>query len=296
VTDVERDATILVKTYERPDSLRRLVESVRGFYPRIPIVVIDDSRAALDPVPGGVTRYIHLPHDSVGLAGGRNVGLRHVETDYVVICDDDMVFGRKTDLRKLLATVEETRFDLVAARWMDHDPWRSIRLGHRRFEGTYELADGNLIRHLGIARGRMDGLPVYDVVPNFFIARVDALGEEPWDAELNFLEHVDFFMTLKDRGLTCTVCDDVVVYHYPALPTHYAGVRSNRWPYFELWSKKRGFREKIWIGRWYSRRDRLVHYVPSATAYALRKGLELVRSRSLPWRRRGSHASRAGEA
>jgi glycosyltransferase involved in cell wall biosynthesis len=293
VTDVERDTTILVKTFERPDTLRRLTASIRRFYPRIPILVVDDSAEALDPPPEGVSRYLHLPQQ-VGLAEGRNIGLLEVDTEYVVVCDDDMVFGRKTDLRKMLATIEGTRFDLVACRWMDHDPWRSIRLGHKRFEGSVEIVDSRLVRGLGAARGRMDGLAVYDMVPNFFITRVDTLGESPWDADLNFMEHVEFFMTLKERGLLCTMLDDVVVYHYPELPRDYYEVRTKRAPYLELWAAKRGFHgDKIFVGRWFTRRDRLVHYVPSAAVYGARRTVRLVRSGSLPRRRRGSRTERA---
>ena len=60
--------------------------------------------------------------------------------------------------------------------------------------GTAEIVEGDLVRHLGVARGRVDGLPVYDVVPNFFMARVERLGPDPWNARLNFMEHVEFFL------------------------------------------------------------------------------------------------------
>jgi len=289
VTDVERDATILVKTFERPDSLRRLVASVRRFYPRIAILVVDDSAAPLDPVPEGVTSYFHLPYDSLGPSGGRNLGLREVETKYVLVSDDDMCFGRKTDLRKMLHTLETTRFDVVSCRWRDHDPWRSIRLGYRRFEGTAEIVDGTLVRGLGVRSGVVDGLPVFDVVAQFFMAEAARLGESPWDERLRFVEHVEFFLTLKDRGLLSTRLHDVVVDHYPKLPPGYYENRMNRAPSFEIWSRSRGFEDEIWVGRWYARRDRVLHYLPSAAAYAVRRGLQRLTARPVAWRRRASN-------
>ena len=39
--DVERDITVVVKTFERPDALGRLLSSIRERYTRIPIVVAD---------------------------------------------------------------------------------------------------------------------------------------------------------------------------------------------------------------------------------------------------------------
>jgi glycosyltransferase involved in cell wall biosynthesis len=284
--ELERDVTILVKAFERPESLRRLLASIRCFYPRIPVLVVDDSASPLDPIPEGVTRYFHLPYNSVGLAGGRNFGLRQVETKYVVICEDDMVLGRKTDLHKMLHVLETTRFDIVSCRMMDHDPWRSIRLGRRRYEGTVEMVDGNLVRRLGVASDRVDGLPVFDVVANFFMASVERLGDEPWDARLNFLEHNEFFIAMKERGLLCTSLPDVVVYHHPQLPSHYYDVRVNRTPYLDVWRQERGFDRKIFVGRWFSRRDRVLYYYPGLAAYAVRRALRLVARRLIPSRTR----------
>lgn len=278
LTEVERDVTILVKTFERPDALARLVASIRQFYPHIDVLVIDDSASPIEPMPEGVTRYFHLPYESAGLAGGRNFGLRHVRTDYVLICDDDVVFRRKTDLRRMLRTLQTTSFDIVAARWMDHDPWTGVKLGHRRTEGAVDLIQGNLVRRLGVSRGRIDGLPVFDVVPNFFMAATERLGQDPWDAQLNFLEHVEFFIKQKERGLLSTSLSDVVFYHHPELPPDYHRIRSNRGPYLEVWARKRGFEEKIFVGRWFTRWDQLVHFYPSRIRYLARAAAAFARS------------------
>ena len=36
---LERDLTVVVKTFERPEAVRRLVGSIRRFYPDVPVVV-----------------------------------------------------------------------------------------------------------------------------------------------------------------------------------------------------------------------------------------------------------------
>ena len=274
--ELERDVSIVVKTFERPDALRRLVGSIRRFYPRIPVLVVDDSADPLEPVPDGITRYWHLPFNSLGIAGGRNLGLKQVETRYVLFSDDDMVFGRRTDLGKMLRTLETTRFDLVSCKWMEHDPWTGIRLGIKRLEGTAEIEDGTLVRRLGVARERIDGLPVFDVVHQFFVAERDRLGDDPWDPSLNLVEHSDFFLTLKDRGFLCTRLPGVLVHHYPELPEGYRDVRVNRAPYFELFRQKRGFERRVFVGRWFSRRDRLIHHYPSVAVHGLRRVLRQV--------------------
>ena len=38
------NVTIVIKTFERAKSVRMLMESLRLFYPFVPVIVIDDSR------------------------------------------------------------------------------------------------------------------------------------------------------------------------------------------------------------------------------------------------------------
>jgi hypothetical protein len=173
MADVERDVTVLVKTVERPEALRRLVDSIRRFYPLIAVLVVDDSREPLDPLPEGITRYLHEPYNSLGSGPGRNFALRYAETEYVLFSDDDMVFGRRTDLGKMLRALEATRFDVVSCTWMDHDPSSGVALGPRRFEGTLDLVDRTLIHRFGATRGTVDDLPVFDIVHQFFLAQRD---------------------------------------------------------------------------------------------------------------------------
>jgi hypothetical protein len=274
LADVERDVTIVVKTFERPESLRRLVTSIMAHYPRVPILVVDDSEHPLEPPPSEITRYFHLPYNTLGVSAGRNYGWRKVETPYAVICDDDMVFERRTDLGRMLATLRSTRFGVVSCKCFEHDPWRSVALGFRRFEGSAEIVDGTLVRRLGESSGTVDRLPVYDVVAQFFMAERQALGDDPWDPSLRVaVEHVELFLQLKRRGVLSTMLPDVVVQHHPRLPPRYYDIRmKGREDSFRIWAKQRGFEEKVFEGRSFPRRDRLRYYYPSLASYALRRG------------------------
>jgi len=284
--DLERDVTVLVKTFERPDCLTRLIASIRRIYPRVAVLVVDDSHAPLEPIPAGITRYWHFPFNTLGLAAGRNFALRQVETEYVLVCDDDMVFGRKTDLRKMLRVLETTPFDIVSCMWMDHDPWKSIRLGFRRYEATVEIRDRMLVHEYGVSRGTIAGLPVFDVVHNFFVASRDRLGDDPWDARLKIgEEHTEFFLAAKERGLLCTRLPDVVVYHYPALPRSYEAFRVDTKPYVDLLQELRGFDRREFRGRLFRRSDRLRYELPGTAAFTARRvsraGRRLVREGKL---------------
>ena len=152
-----------------------------------------------------------------------------------------MVFERRTDVGRMLFRLETTSFDVVSCVWLDFDPWRGICRGVRRFEGTLDIEDGVLVHRLGATRGEIDGLPVYDVVHQFFVASVERLGPAPWDADLNLSEHYELFLSLKERGLLCTRLPDVFVQHRQALPPAYQGIREDTGRYVSLWHANVGF-------------------------------------------------------
>jgi hypothetical protein len=249
--------------------------------------VVDDSREPLEPAPDGLTRYWHLPFDSAGASGGRNFGLRHVGTEYVLVTDDDMVFGRKTDLGKLLATLETTPFDVVSCGWMDYDPWTGVRRGFRHWEGTLDIDDRVLVHRYGAARGTVHGLPVYDTVHSFFMAPVDRLRPDPWDDRLKVQDHTEFSLRLKERGLLSTVHPGVVAYHRQEFPENYFDARrENRPKYHALWLELRNLDRREAVGSmWYTRRDKVVHELPSTALWWLRRagrvGRRVVRERRL---------------
>ena len=275
---LERDLSVVVKTFERPEALRRLVDSIRRYYPEVPIVVVDDSAEPFETPPNGVTRYWHLPFNSLGVSAGRNFGVRQVETTYALICDDDMVFGRKTDVVRMLCTVQTTQFDVVSCRWLDHDPWRSVPRGYRRYEGTLDVEDGVLVHRLGATRGEISGLPVFDIVHQFFVAPTDVLRANPWDEGFRVAgEHVDFFLRLKERGVLCTRLPDAVVDHCPQLPDAYARFRGDTAGDTRRLNDVHGLTGYVAVGRLFTRSDRVAHVLPGTVAATGRRAARVAR-------------------
>jgi GT2 family glycosyltransferase len=92
--DFDADVTFLVKTHERPHSLRKLLDSLRRFYPHTKVLVADDGRIALRQRPSDIaqttTHIVTLPYD-VGLSAARNAMLERVDTKYFITLDDDFV-------------------------------------------------------------------------------------------------------------------------------------------------------------------------------------------------------------
>jgi hypothetical protein len=188
-----RQVTPLVKTFERPRIVRRLVASIKRLYPALHVVVVDDSRA---PTQLAGVETITMPYDS-GISAGRNEGLSRVATPYVLVLDDDFVFYRHTRLAPALALMEgHPEIDIMGGRLIELPLRRARPLP---FGAIFETAATPLFP-LGSLLG---GLRVVDKVPNFYLARRDRLALVGWDPQLKRMEHADFFT--RALGVLTTV-------------------------------------------------------------------------------------------
>jgi hypothetical protein len=185
--------TALVKTFERPHILRRLVASIRRLYPALPIVVVDDSR---EPVSLAGVKTVTMPYDS-GISAGRSEGLRHVTTPYVLVLDDDFVFYRRTRLGPALALMERhPEIDIMGGQVIDLPLLRVRPLPHG---AVFPTAATPLVP-IGSLLG---GLRVVAKVPTFYVARRDRLALVGWNPRLKRLDHADFFT--RALGVVTTV-------------------------------------------------------------------------------------------
>lgn len=73
---VDEQLTVVIKTFERPAVLQRLLDSIRRSYRRLAIIIVDDSRVPVNPE--GV-RAIVIPYNN-GISAGRNAALEEVDT------------------------------------------------------------------------------------------------------------------------------------------------------------------------------------------------------------------------
>lgn len=193
----ENDVSILIKTFLRPGCCRRLVNSIRRFYPFVPILIADDSHVpvAIDKE----VRIFHLPFDS-GISKGRNVLLGQLETPYFVLCDDDFIFTRNTKLEKLFQAIQRGA-DLAGGQVRGHGGWF----------GYFDERNRAVFRQ---ARGIHNGFPVYDFVQNFFFASATKFFEHRlcWREQLKVREHQHFFRDAKGK-LRITYLPEVICDH-----------------------------------------------------------------------------------
>jgi glycosyltransferase involved in cell wall biosynthesis len=225
---IERDVTAIINTFERSQSLRRLVRSIRKFYPKLHIIVADGS---FQPNPIAQVEYIRLPPDS-GVSSGRNACLERVKTPFFLLLDDDNEFSRCTRIERLLATIQDFDVDLAAGeytRCKSRLLW--IRKKPEPFVGTIKRVGSQLTITPGY-RVVKPGLNSCDLAHNFFVARTERIRKiGGWADVLKINEHAEFFVRFKERGLKAAYCPEVTVRHWFARSANYVRYRDrNFWP------------------------------------------------------------------
>jgi glycosyltransferase involved in cell wall biosynthesis len=210
--------TIVIKTFERPCCINRIIDSIFHYYPKMMIIVADDSRN-----PGEIDSvdYHKLPFNS-GISYGRNFLIDKVKTKYFLLLDDDFIFTEKTDLNTLLNILEHNDIDLLAGNIMENLKLRGLSgIGVMRQEG------GTLY----ITRKEyIDKLPNYytcDFVPNFFMADTERIKQAgAWDNELKVQEHWAFFYKLRGKVKTA-FCPEVEIEHKRETNERYESLNGN---------------------------------------------------------------------
>lgn len=199
------DFTAIIKTFERPKVCQRLIDSVRKFYPNVPIIVADDSR---QPNEYQNAHTLKMPFN-VGLSKGRNELVDNVDTPYFLLLDDDFIFTPKTKIENFVQVLDHTHVDLIGGK-LDN-----IIRGKRKpyhWQRIFWKVDNQLWLKHG-KHYEISGVSVCDTVLNFFLARTDVVRELRWDERLKVVEHTDFFLRAKLFGLTVGYTHSVVVDH-----------------------------------------------------------------------------------
>ncbi len=185
--------TAMIKTFERPRVLSRLVTSIKRTYPDLNMIVVDDSRKPR-PLPG--VEWISLPFDS-GVSAGRSEGLSRVKTPYMLLLDDDFIFYSRTGLRAALNEMTKyPQIDIMGGAVVNL-PF--LKVADYRRAGLF-LTVKEPVRRPGSYIGPF---PVYNKVPNFYIARTERLRLVDWDPQIKRIDHADFFT--RARGILTTV-------------------------------------------------------------------------------------------
>ena len=195
------DLTLIIKTFERPYPVLRLVKSIKRRYPATRILVVNDSK---DPVVIDGVENLIMPYDS-GISAGRNAALGQITTKYFLLLDDDFVFSRRQKLGQLISEMEKyPQIDILGGRYIDL-PLFTVH----NFQDTPIHTEKQAKITLGTSFGENI---VVDKVQNYFIARTESVLQVKWNDALKTLEHTDFFARAKGV-LTTAYRDDMLIIH-----------------------------------------------------------------------------------
>lgn len=205
--------TLIIKTFERPQCISKLVYSIRMIYPNLRIIVADDSRTS-HPIVG--VKHLRMPYDS-GVSAGRNLALSKVETPYVVTLDDDFVFNNRTKLEKWLEILESTNIDLVGGN-VD---------GHPNYCASLHIIDDALVFKQEPV-GTEGNFLLWNIVLQFWMGRTKKIREiGGWDDEFKTVDHIIFFARSIGK-IKIGHCPDVGVGHTPTQDQAYYNHRNGR--------------------------------------------------------------------
>lgn len=193
--------TLLIKTFERDRSVKRLVSSIRRRYPDIKVIVVNDSK---DPIElPGVTN-IRMPYDT-GASAGRNRAVDVIDTKYLMLLDDDFVFSRRQRLSELIGLMDSHEaIDILGGRVIDL-PFYVIH-NVQRFVFKSDVTP---VTPLDTMFGRCR---VVDKTTNFFIGRTEKIRQHRWNDRLKTREHTEFFERARGK-LTIAYDEQMLMLH-----------------------------------------------------------------------------------
>ena len=262
--NLENDITIIIKTFNRKNSLIKLLRSLENLSCKLHILIADDSqypykRDILEKFSSLSLRYYTLPYDS-GLAAGRNVLLQHVTTPYFLLCDDDFYLERTTDLDNVIHVMKEHNLDIAGGAFRNYVMVNNIRnlgrilltpkLAWRLFTSTPIVSryTGNFILEkdsctlLISNSAQQEKIYPCDLVNNFFVAKTDRVKDMgAWDNSFKLGEHEDFFFRAKQKGLKIAFVEGFATRHYPQMNSSYRLYRERSTLLKHAFVKKSGF-------------------------------------------------------
>jgi len=209
---VIKDVTLIIKTFERPSCVQRLVASIRQFYPSIHIIVVDDSKQA---VPIADTEYYILPF-ATGVSIGRNLAVSKVKTKYFMTLDDDFIFTKDTNLQIRYNVLEHSDIDIVGTNVSDNQSRKGMLIC---------IQNGILYRWNG-SKGISCGYQLYDYVPQCFMARTQKFQKAGgWDNDFLVWDHEAMFLQIHGK-LKITMLPIIDILHKQASNSTY---KNHRW-------------------------------------------------------------------
>lgn len=247
------DVAVLITTFMRDSALFACVKSIRKFYPDMAIFIGDNGKANArkkEFCKAQRCTYVKAPFDC-GVGATRNKTFERIpeKFQYIVICEDDILFSDETVLENWAAILKaESDIGIVGGMLKKAD---ARILTVQNYEAwLYAKAATLYVERIDRLDWKTAGgikCAPCDIVINIFMMKRKVWDSQKWDANIKtWPEHEDFFFAVKkNTSWKVAYTDSVAMIHKPApYPEIYTGFRM-RMEGIGYFAKKWGI-EYIW--------------------------------------------------
>ena len=229
--------TVGIKTFLRTDRLKLCLESLTRHQWQEVIVAddgeIDEEREAMYEHYQSVLPFklLRLEFDT-GLAAGRNEILKHCNSEYILMLDDDQTVPDNIgDLKNILD--EDPSLGGVSGIWIENNEKTCqaycLKLKGKDVIREYTKKDDRNNPTLYTSKGIR--YKIFDFIPNSTLFRMACLNDITWDPFYKIdREHIDFYLMHKKAGRwKFAVAPDVEIGHHPQNnSSKYMGYRTGK--------------------------------------------------------------------
>ena len=273
--------SVCIVTYERPEFLRRCLQSLQAHLTAdADVVVVDASAtdaAALVAAVRPSARYVHRPQLAGWMTRSRNEALRHARGAIVSFLDDDVVIG-PTWQAAVIAAFGDAAVDAVAGRTRNGQPGEErydLPIGRLRPDGS--LTEGFASLPAGVVA--VDhGIGANMSFRRSVLARLGGFRDDYPGTAMR--EDTDVYLRIQRLGGTAVFAPDAVVDHLPA--AHVKGARFDtryklyaRRNHVVLLARHGGIRSPL-LRRWIARELREVAQAPGLRRRVQRLGVTVL--------------------
>lgn len=214
-----KNLTAIIVSFLRPQYTIDCVKSLREEYPQIKIIVGEQikDKPTYDlkyNCKKYDAKYIELPFDC-GVGNSRNLLIKEVDTEFVLIGDDDFLYDKNAKVEKMFKFMQNTNFDLIGGRIIEDNKvknYQGIIEINDKFIRTKPIPDNENVEMEEMASGLK--YQQVDLTFNFFVIRTATALKYPWDPNIKVAwEHHHFFVNLKKNDCKVAYSPEPIVKH-----------------------------------------------------------------------------------
>lgn len=195
--------TAIVATHNRSNALKKLIKSLSNHYPKIPLIVIDSSTDKVIQL----TKQHLIVDSNTWISWQRNIALDLVQTDLLLLLDDDYIFSYKTNINIFIKDIINNWYHII---WGQVNNLDSQNFN---FHGIYHIHQDVLYHFIDHWYNKEN--KKYDTIFNFFLWETNIIKSIWWwDEKLKYArEHDDFFLNAKNKNLNVWYNDNISIDH-----------------------------------------------------------------------------------